>query len=89
MTLAQARGKWPRRVPCGYIKLAASELGEGLGCATSRGRGEGAEELISECKSVGSVTDSQVGAEVADGPFPLPAFLDRSHGCSEGHSPGH
>lgn len=39
------------------------------------GAGRGAGGADSECKSVGSVRDSQVGAEVADGPFPLPAFF--------------
>ena len=68
-----------------------STRGEG-GVCDVEGRGEGAEELLSECKSVGSVRDPQVRAEVAGGPtdsFLLPAFSDGTHSCSEGLSPGH
>lgn len=58
-------------------------------------RGEGAEELLSESKPLGSLRDPQAGAEGAGRPslllasafFPLPAFSDRNHGCSEGLSP--
>lgn len=60
-------------------------------------RGEGAEELFSDCKAVGSLRDPPAGAEVAARPsrllasafFPPPAFSDWSYGCPEGLSPGH
>lgn len=92
VSLDQARGKWPRRVPYGCIKLAASELGEGVGYATSRGgeRGRRSCSLSASPWTLSEIFKSE--QRWLAGPpdsFPLPAFSDRSHGCSEGHSPGH
>ena len=49
-------------------KIGSFRTRGGGGVCNVEGRGEGAEELLSECKSVDSVRDSQVGAEVAGGP---------------------